>query len=1109
MAFFGTRENNVRSYGFVQLLLGLAAVVVCAGCSCDSKGTEASIIITKPVNKELTYDDDADPEKTGFQYTVVAAYENLDIEAAVELFIDEEHFDPPVVSYPDEEEEMLRFVNVTLPAGTHELKAGSPTGSVFSDPANYTLFNVEITSPADGALVSSDSDSSEPGLQSDVEVDVYGFDEGQEIRLTISGENGYSETLDKKTSEAGQDEAVSITFDSVTLPTGEVKISASAELDDGTTVSSEHTVTVAACPTIEFVSPIAPTSGQLTLYADDDSITSDGLCGNRFGIDVAISTDAGDGVDVKLSVTQATSSSTTPFYTATESVQRLRAIFRDVELEDTGVPNTLKAEVIVGGSTCESEFPVNIVVDCSGGSTDECAAGTHKEGSACVPDQECLPTTCAGHGTCRDTNGEISCTNCDDGYVGDFCNECDDGFHAMGSNCEANKACAEDGSSCNSHGDCHDANGVVSCDNCDDGYTGDYCDECDANADDPCGDHGQCNDDNRSAMCVCDAGYAGDDCTDCAPGFHKDSGTCVLDSQCLATSCNGHGDCSVVDGVVTCTDCDEGYEGTFCHECDEGATDPCGDHGSCDDASGTAVCDCSSGYAGDECDRCASGFINHGTSGDPVCDVSCDLAGLDCGPGVCDDTDGPAVCDCDGTGFSGASCNLCQDDAFENNDSDNNAWTLSSSKFFTGNGVACRGDEDWFSLVAEVGSTIEVQLGFTHANGDLDLELWYEYSDPSYSRRVANSSSKTDDEEVRYVVPAGKNGLYLFRVRPVGTNFVRNSYSLFVDNRPGGTCLPDESCDPNPCQNGAGCSPDSDGDGLVQCACPTGYTGNKCESCAPGYHDDSGDCVADATCLSNTCAGYGTCTGGPPPTCSCPTEYSGDHCESCAIGFYRSMGGDCIAQQSCDGVSCGSNGTCDNSGGPAICVCNEGYSGEVCAECAAGYHDDGGSCVADTVCLSTSCDRHGSCEPGASPDACVCDQGYGGDNCETCGTGYHSSCYTCETLGVECGTWDDGCGGTITCGPCEVGTSCHEYWGVCADSVCDLYDTNCCVGNTMYYCYNGVVYPYACSTNPICGWVTNVGSKAGGYFACVPSDPGPPPDDRIQEECAPEWLPAD
>jgi hypothetical protein len=32
---------------------------------------------------------------------------------------------------------------------------------------------------------------------------------------------------------------------------------------------------------------------------------------------------------------------------------------------------------------------------------------------------------------------------------------------------------------------------------------------------------------------------------------------------------------------------------------------------------------------------------------------------------------------------------------------------------------------------------------------------------------------------------------------------------------------------------------------------------------------------------------------------------------------------------------------------------------------------------------------------------------------------------TCQSLGKQCGTWSDGCGGTLNCGSCQSGYICN------------------------------------------------------------------------------------
>ncbi|MBN2496619.1 MAG: hypothetical protein JXR96_18665 [Deltaproteobacteria bacterium] len=141
-------------------------------------------------------------------------------------------------------------------------------------------------------------------------------------------------------------------------------------------------------------------------------------------------------------------------------------------------------------------------------------------------------------------------------------------------------------------------------------------------------------------------------------------------SVCLPDSCSGHGECTAVDGAPACS-CAEGYAGQTCGECAEGYQDndqdgicqgdcsqmvTCG-HGTCSDASGTAVCACDPGYTGLHCEGCANGFQDNDLDG--VCQPDCATSGLDCGShGHCEDADGVADCVCD-PGHDGTLCDAC------------------------------------------------------------------------------------------------------------------------------------------------------------------------------------------------------------------------------------------------------------------------------------------------------------------------------------------------------------------------------------------------------------------------------------------------------------------
>ena len=74
----------------------------------------------------------------------------------------------------------------------------------------------------------------------------------------------------------------------------------------------------------------------------------------------------------------------------------------------------------------------------------------------------------------------------------------------------------------------------------------------------------------------------------------------------------------------------------------------CGQHGTCDDSSGTPLCACGLGYGGERCEACAAGYQDK--DGDGECRPDCASAGLSCPKGQeCSDESGTAACVPDGS----------------------------------------------------------------------------------------------------------------------------------------------------------------------------------------------------------------------------------------------------------------------------------------------------------------------------------------------------------------------------------------------------------------------------------------------------------------------------
>ncbi|MCC6874945.1 MAG: hypothetical protein IT378_11625, partial [Sandaracinaceae bacterium] len=231
------------------------------------------------------------------------------------------------------------------------------------------------------------------------------------------------------------------------------------------------------------------------------------------------------------------------------------------------------------------------------GAACECPAGTHLEGTLCVPDTTCTPTTCNGHGTCEAQGSMLTC-RCDQGWTGARCDACDAamGFHDDGMGGCTTDVCVPSPCADPHRGVCvEDALGRAQC-NCDPGYhlEVDACVVDEVCETDTCNGHGACTIEAGLARCACEAGYAGGRCDTCATGYHDDGmGGCTTDA-CLPSPCTmpGRGVCTDLGGTARC-DCDPGLHEDGVGGCtaDPCRPDPCvAMNQACRAAGGAAEC---------------------------------------------------------------------------------------------------------------------------------------------------------------------------------------------------------------------------------------------------------------------------------------------------------------------------------------------------------------------------------------------------------------------------------------------------------------------------------------------------------------------------------------
>ncbi|XP_031418930.2 laminin subunit gamma-2 [Clupea harengus] len=224
---------------------------------------------------------------------------------------------------------------------------------------------------------------------------------------------------------------------------------------------------------------------------------------------------------------------------------------------------------------------------------------------------------------------------------------------------------------------------------------------------------------------------------------------------------------------------------------------------------------------------------------------------------------------------------------------------------------------------------------------------------------------------------------------------------------------------------------------VEKCSCPTGYEGQFCERCAPGYkrhsHDNdplsscepcacqagscdpqTGECYSSdgispgqscpagsynnpekpTSCLPCPCPGGETCSvtsGTLEVKCdNCPPGSTGSLCQVCADGFYGDPRGERGTKRPCQRCQCNgrgdsSAGTCDRTTGECL-RCLNNTRGPSCESCLPGFYH----IKPADACKACACDPAGSASQTCSDvGQCDCREGYEGHRCQ------RSSCPSC------------------------------------------------------------------------------------------------------------------
>ncbi|XP_067396984.1 laminin subunit beta-2 isoform X2 [Emydura macquarii macquarii] len=207
-----------------------------------------------------------------------------------------------------------------------------------------------------------------------------------------------------------------------------------------------------------------------------------------------------------------------------------------------------------------------------------------------------------------------------------------------------------------------------------------------------------------------------------------------------------------------------------------------------------------------------------------------------------------------------------------------------------------------------------------------------------------------------------------------------------------------ERCRPCPCPEGpssarhfaASCRQDSHSRQLI-CTCLPGYTGLRCEECAPGHYGNPAQ--AGGRCQPCQCSGNiealdaEACDRRTGRCLRCQHHTEGAHCQRCRPGYY----GD-AARHSCQRCSCNALGTqhgecsqqdgcrCDRRSGQCQCLPN--VQGQSCDRCAPGFWN----LASGQGCEACACHPQHSLGPVCNQftGQCPCQPGFGGRTCADC-----------------------------------------------------------------------------------------------------------------------------
>uniref|UniRef100_A0AAR2J0A5 Laminin, beta 2-like n=1 Tax=Pygocentrus nattereri TaxID=42514 RepID=A0AAR2J0A5_PYGNA len=282
-----------------------------------------------------------------------------------------------------------------------------------------------------------------------------------------------------------------------------------------------------------------------------------------------------------------------------------------------------------------------------------------------------------------------------------------------------------------------------------------------------------------------------------------------------------------------------------------------------------------------------------------------------------------------------------------------------------------------------------------------------------------------------------------------------------------------EHCRPCPCpgyldsghSNGDSCHMDPASNQII-CHCKQGYTGPRCDQCAPGFYGNpeqaGGEC-RPCECNGNIVAeDPGSCDQHTGQCLKCLYNTDGLSCSECKPGYYgNALVRDC---RRCTCMTLGtqqaycSDGLCYCDKQTGLCPCRTNVEGRNCDQCASNYWNLG----MDRGCEACGCHPQNSLSPHCNliSGQCHCRPGFGGQQCTECeplhwgNPNVQCAECRCDPLGAEALQCDRTTGACLCregtsgrhCDECARGftgsfpkcVSCHPCFQLWDDIVCQV-----------------------------------------------------------------------